>query len=1280
MQDGKLSSWEFWIDVGGTFTDCIGRASDSSLHSVKILSSGIIKGNIDKGISQNIIVDKSKIGDPSNFYKGFNIRLLGENGKAIENNYIKDFYSEQGVFTLRSPLQPKSLAGRPYELISGDEAPIMGIRWIKNLSIGEDIGLVNVRLGSTKGTNALLERKGTDVVYITTRGFADLLEIGTQARPSLFSFKITKHKPLYKRVMEIEERIDAKGKVIIILNKERVHKKLKRLFENGIKSIAICFVNSIWNPEHEETVAQIAKQIGFENISVSTELTPTIKIINRGDTAVVDAYLSLIIRNYVRNLKDKITKGSLKLMTSAGGLVTADKMVGKDSIFSGPAGGVVGFANVANEEGFKKSIGFDMGGTSTDVSRFDGTFEYLYETEKAGVRIVAPMLAIETVAAGGGSICSFDGQRFLVGPESAGADPGPACYGNGGPLTLTDINLYNGKINNSYFPFSLDMDIVERQLNKIREEIKRTTDKEILVEEIAEGFTKVANIKMAGAIKKVSYSRGYNPEEYVLVAFGGAGAQHACEIARMLNIRKILLHPLAGILSAYGTGVADTRLFSEKTILKPFSKTVIKDLESDFNRIEKKLYEELLRENFRRENICSPIRMLDLRYRGEESVITVKRPRDSKYVTAFKKLHKQLYGHIHIGRELEIVNIRVELVGRVEKITLSIKKARKRYPKTESFTKTKFQTKEYKIPVYKRENLYPGDMIEGPAIVAEQYSTIVIDPGWSARMMEKFSLLLSDKTTLPKTVLVSKERDPINLELFNNVFTQIATQMGIVHQRIALSVNVKERLDFSCAILDSKGNLVVSAPHIPVHLGAMSETVKGLLNGEKDLKPGEAYLTNDPEMGGSHLPDLTVMTPVFDKKGDELLFFTATRAHHAEIGGVKPGSMYAFAKNLAEEGVIFRNMKIINKGKFLEDELRKKLTESAYPSRNPTENVLDINAAIAANHLGETELLKIIDHYSLSVVHSYMNHICDAAEEKVKSVISNLENGTYHFEDSLDDGSPICIKIDVVDDRMVVDFSGSGRINPNSLNANKAVVHSAIMYCMRCLIDENIPLNSGVLAPVEIIIPEGMLNPPSDSDPTKRAAIAAGNVELSQRIVDVFFGALDIIAASQGTMNNFIFGDETFGYYETICGGTGAGKDFDGSSAVHSHMTNTRITDVEVMEHRYPVLVRKFQIRKNSGGEGKHLGGNGVIREIEFLKPLEISLITQRRLKSPFGLEGGMNAKPGINTLIKKENNLKEVLQPLAQIKVEEGDKLRICTPGGGGYGKIENNEKGKPD
>ena len=1270
MRDEKCSSWEFWIDVGGTFTDCIGRAPDGSMHSVKILSSGIVKGNIGKSIDHNTVIDKSRIGNPSNFYKGFNIGLLTENGKVIEDNYIKDYDSKKGVFTLRSPLQTKSLAGRLYELTSGEEAPIMGIRWIKNLSLREDIGPVNVRLGSTKGTNALLERKGADVAFITTRGFADVLEIGTQARSSLFSLKIIKHKLLHKRVIEIEERIDTNGRVLTALNNKNACEKLESLFDSGIRSIAICFVNSIWNPKHEEAVAQIAKQIGFENISISTELTPTIKILNRGDTAVVDAYLSPIIRNYVRNLKDKITKGSLKLMTSAGGLVTADKMVGKDSIFSGPAGGVVGFANIAKEEGFNKSIGFDMGGTSTDVSRFDGTYEYLYETEKTGVRIVAPMLAIETVAAGGGSICSFDGQRLLVGPESAGADPGPACYGKGGPLTLTDINLYNGKINDSYFPFSLNTNIVVKHLKEIKKEVNRKTNKDISIEEIADGFTKVANLKMAGAIKKISYSRGYNPEEYILVAFGGAGAQHACEIARMLNIRKILLHPFAGILSAYGMGVADTRLFSEKTILKPFSKDSVKDLESEFNKIEKKLYEDLLKENFKRENICPSIRKLDLRYKGEESVITVKEPGDLNYIAAFEKLHRQLYGHIHTGRGLEIVNIRVELVGRVSKLKPHKKEAMKRFPIADSFTKAKFQTKDCKTPLFERENLYPGDMIEGPAIVVEKYSTIVIDPGWSAVVTEHFSLLLNDKTTLAKTVSVSKERDPINLELFNNMFTQIATQMGIVHQRIALSVNVKERLDFSCAILDSKGDLVVNAPHIPVHLGAMSETVKGLLNSGRNLKPGEAYLTNDPELGGSHLPDLTIMTPVFDKRGKKLLFFTATRAHHAEIGGVKPGSMYAFAKNLSEEGVIFRNIKIVSKGKFLEDELRKSFTECDYPSRNPTENILDIKAAIAANHLGETELLKIIDSYSLPVVHSYMKHICDAAEEKVKSVISNLKNGTYNFEDSLDDGSPICIKINVAGDRMIVDFSGSGGTNPNSLNANKAVVHSAIMYCVRCLIDEDIPLNSGVLAPVEIIIPEGMLNPPSNTNPAKRAAIAAGNVELSQRIVDVFFGALDVVAASQGTMNNFVFGDETFGYYETICGGTGAGRDFNGTRAVHSHMTNTRITDVEVMERRYPVIVRKFQIRKDSGGNGKHTGGNGVIREIEFLKPMEVSLITQRRLKSPFGLEGGKNAKPGANILIKKGNNKEEVLQPLAQIKVKEGDRLRIYTPGGGGYGK----------
>ena len=1218
----------------------------------------MVKGQVGAGSHAQMIVDPARQEDDG-FFDAYTFRLIGSDGALIEQVSIRRHDGAYGALVLERALAAPVQVGQAYELSSGEEAPVLGIRKLMGLKLDDSVGPVRVRLGTTRGTNALLERKGADVAFVTTRGFGDLLEIGTQARPELFNLAIRKPKALYGEVVEIDERLDSTGRALIALDESSVEAALKPLMANGVRSLAICFLNAYENPVHEQAAARVAERMGFDCVAVSTDLSQTIKVLDRGDTAVVEAYLAPVIENYVASVRASMPEANLKLMTSAGGLVDAGAVTAKDTILSGPAGGVVGFAHASKVAGFEKAIGFDMGGTSTDVSRFDGEYEYQFTTEKAGVRIVAPMYAIETVAAGGGSVCAFDGQKLTVGPDSAGADPGPACYGRGGPLTVTDVNLFNGKIDRRRFPFGLDRDAVVDRLDQIAARVGMSSV------QVADGFTRIANEKMAGAIKSISAARGYDPAEHVLVTFGGAGAQHACAIAELLGIERVLIHPLAGILSAYGIGMADVRRFAGKTVLKSID--ALDELDDEFDAMESRLHGEVRGEGVPVDRI-ETVRMLDMRYRGEDAVITVRSIDDP--VGDFERMHEQLYGHRHVGREIEIANVRVEVIGRTEKPHEQVERVDVRTVEADEQTDAVFGGERMRAGLFDRTELRPGDRIEGPAIVSDAFSTIVVDPGWRCEMTGRGDLLLSGGAKEERAHQDGRgtERDPVRLELFSNHFTHIATQMGVTLQRTALSVNVKERLDFSCAILDADGNLIVNAPHIPVHLGAMGECVKALVDSIGTFERGDVYVSNDPHLGGSHLPDVTVMTPVLSDDG-QLLFFTASRAHHAEIGGVRPGSAYPFARNLAEEGVVLRNLCIAKGGVFLEEDLRRALLDGAYPSRCPNENVADVRAAVAANHVGARELLKMIERHSWDVVNAYMEHMRDSAEEKTRAAIGRLPDGEHVFEDSLDDGSAVCVRITIRGEEMTVDFTGSAPVNDNSLNANMAVVQSAVLYCLRCLIHEDVPLNAGVMQPIELIVPEGMLNPRFVDDPRKCPAVVAGNVELSQRIVDVIFGALGIAAASQGTMNNLIFGNDRFGYYETICGGAGATSDSDGASCVHTHMTNTRITDVEIIERRYPVRVRHFARRWRSGGSGAKCGGDGVVREIEMLEALEVSLLTQRRSVAPFGMNGGQPGNSGRNTITKGGDEAE--LGSLAQFTADAGDILTIRTPGGGGFGPV---------
>lgn len=1299
--------WEFWIDVGGTFTDCVARSPDGCLETVKLLSSGITKGTVERLESQTSFRDSARSCDPVGFWNGATIRFLSGSGQCcaesrIDSSLIRSTglspavddvasAAEQGgnlAGLLACQIPPEVTPGMPYEIDTGEEAPVLAIRKVLGLLPGDDFPSVTVKLGTTRGTNALLTRMGARTAFLTTRGFADVLRIANQDRPRLFDLDIRKPEPLFESVVEIDERIDAEGRILMSPDENAIRRDLIALRASGVESIAICLLHAFASGEHERLVERVAREVGFTEISTSSRLSPLIRIVSRGDTTVMDAYLNPILRDYVGRIREQlcpvstVTSGTtLKMMTSSGGLVDADSFVGKDSILSGPAGGVIGFAQVARQAGFEKSIGFDMGGTSTDVSRFDGEFELEFETQKAGVRIVSPMLAIETVAAGGGSLCGFDGVRLFVGPHSAGADPGPACYGRGGPLTVTDVNLFLGRILPEHFPFALDEASVELKLKALCREIAASPlGREYSPAELAEGFREIANASMARAIRRISVAKGYDPADYTLVSFGGAGAQHACALARELGMRRVLVHPLAGILSAYGIGHADVRRHAEHSVLSPYSSASLESLEPILKQLEERTVAEVQAEGIPDARIDPPARSLDLRYCGVESTITVGWPEDGDFLSAYEAHHERLYGYRHAGRALEIVAARVEVTGRMPSVPMPEDRPTKRVLRPASVTTAFFGGVPMETAVYNRSQLHPMDSFVGPAIVCEPTSTVVIDPGFEVQVLSRGELSISAVSGSPgvgeesadsNSVGETGVADPILLEIFNNLFASIAEQMGATLQRTSLSTNVKERLDFSCAIFTPSGELVVNAPHIPVHLGAMSETVKHILADVPDISAGDVFVTNDPFRGGSHLPDVTVVTPVHDPESGQLIFLTASRAHHAEIGGIVPGSMPPFSRRLSEEGVLIRCLKLVDRGQSNEQELRKVLSSGEFPSRDVDSNLADISAQVAANNSGVKLLRELVDRYSLLVVQAYMQHIQRAASEKMRLALRSIDDGRYEQTDFLDDGSPIHAAIEVRGESAHVDFTGTGPVLDNSnLNANRAIVTAAVLYVFRCLIGEDIPLNSGVLEPVEITLPECLLNPPPRNNPADCVAVVGGNVETSQRVVDVLLTALGVAAASQGTMNNLTFGDDSFGYYETICGGAGATPEAAGADAVHTHMTNTRLTDVEVFERRYPVRLHEFSIRRGSGGEGQHRGGDGIVRRMEFLKPLSVSILSERRgAFAPPGISGGGNGQCGRNAIRRTGESSEEELPGKVQVDVLAGDVLTIETPGGGAFG-----------
>ena len=1238
------ASWEFWIDRGGTFTDVIGRRPDGALVTRKLLS---------------------------------------ENPEAYA------------------------------------DAAVAGMRRLLGLAPGEPIPEARigaVKMGTTVATNALLERKGERTLLLITKGFRDALRIGYQARPKIFAKHIIKPDMLYERVAEVDERVRADGNVERALDVDAVRAELVRAKHDGIHAVAIVLMHAYRYGEHERQVAALARDLGFTQVSASHEVSPLIKLVGRGDTTVVDAYLSPILRRYVAQVAGELipsplvgegrvggrevgrvrgreqvrqslhrtgpptpTPGpspqgggetKLMFMMSSGGLTAAELFRGKDAILSGPAGGVVGMAETGRQAGFDRLIGFDMGGTSTDVSHFAGEYERTFETEVAGVRMRAPMMLINTVAAGGGSILHYDGARFRVGPDSAGANPGPKCYRRGGPLAVTDANVMVGKLLPDFFPKifgprqnePLDAQSVRAAFAALAKQIGDGRKPE----QVADGFIKIAVENMANAIKKISVQRGYDVTRYTLNCFGGAGGQHACLVADALGMTSVLIHPFSSLLSAYGMGLADIRSVRQQAIEEPFGEDARGTLEKVARKLSKAANQEVEAQGVVPDKIKVHVRA-HIRYAGTDTALFVDADglKLAKIKATFERAHKARFGFIDRKKSLVLEAASVEAVGggaRFKEPMHKIKRTKLPSParRERFFSGGKWR----RALVYLRETLAPGHKVKGPAIIVEPHQTVVVEHGWQAELAAKNHLVLRRIKKLTRPRAIGTRADPVMLEVFNNLFMSIAEQMGVALQNTAYSVNIKERLDFSCALFDGDGSLVANAPHMPVHLGSMDRAVETIIRENRGkIRPGDVYAINAPYNGGTHLPDITVCTPVFD--GSKILFWVASRGHHADVGGISPGSMSPNATTITQEGVYIDNFKLVDRGRFREKELAALLTGGPYPARNPVQNINDLKAQIAANEKGVHELRRMVRHFTLPVVRAYMGHVQDNAAESVRRVIDRLLDSTFAVE--MDQGTVIKVRIAVDKKKReaTVDFTGTSAQQPNNFNAPEPVTRAAVLYVFRVMVDDDIPMNAGCLRPIRIIIPKKSL-----LSPEFPAAVVAGNVETSQEVTNCLFGALGAMAAAQGTMNNLNFGNARYQYYETICSGSPAGPGFPGTDAVHTHMTNTRLTDPEVLEFRYPVLLEDFHIRKDSGGRGQWKAGDGIRRTIRFLEKMECTILSGHRRVRPFGLAGGEDGQVGENRVRRKDGRI-EKLAGCDATMLDAGEAIIIQTPTAGGYGKL---------
>ena len=1248
--------WQFWIDRGGTFTDIVGRAPDAALHTLKLLS---------------------------------------DNPEQYE------------------------------------DAAVEGIRRLLRLPAGQPITAQQVecvKMGTTVATNALLERQGDRTLLVITKGFRDALRIAYQARPRLFERQIVLPELLYERVVEADERVDAAGTVLQPLDEAALRPQLQAAFDAGIRACAIVFLHGWRAGAHESAAAAIARAIGFTQISVSHEVSPMMKLVPRGDTTVVDAYLSPILRRYVDRVERQMPGVRLFFMQSSGGLTEAHRFQGKDAILSGPAGGIVGMVRTAVAAGHRRVIGFDMGGTSTDVSHYAGEFERAFETQVAGVRMRAPMMSIHTVAAGGGSILGFDGARLRVGPASAGANPGPACYRRGGPLAVTDANVMLGKIQPEHFPpvfgprgdEPLDRDGVVQRFAALAAEVAAASGQTTTAESLAEGFLRIAVQNMANAIKRISVARGYDVTRYTLQCFGGAGGQHACLVADALGMSRVFVHPLAGVLSAYGMGLADQIAMREASLEGPFDDAGLVEAEALLARLDAAACAELTEQGVAAAGIVLR-RRLHLRYQGTDTALQVAFGPVGPARAEFDEAYRQRFAFLMPGRALVVEAVSVEAIAAGEQHVADATGDAPAHAATPSaHVRMHSEGQWHEAALFVRESLAPGAVIDGPAIIAERNATTVVEPGWRASLSAAGSLELLRVQPRASSHALGTQADPVMLEVFNNLFMNIAEQMGLRLQNTAYSVNIKERLDFSCALFSTAGELIANAPHMPVHLGSMSESIKTVIERNPRMRPGDVYVLNDPYHGGTHLPDVTVVTPVYleeppvggdpspaprggsqppsggravaaggrgpaaggldgagglDDTAPTPAFYVASRGHHADIGGITPGSMPPFSKTIAEEGVLFDNFLLVRDGELREAELLAQLRSGDWPARNPEQTIADLRAQIAANEKGVQELRAMVGQYGRQTVAAYMQHVQDNAEESVRRVITALQDG--RFELALDNGAEIHVdvKVDAAARTATIDFSGTSAQLPNNFNAPKAVTMAAVLYVFRTLVDDDIPLNAGCLKPLQVIVPEGcMLNP------RPPAAVVAGNVETSQCVTNALFGALGVMASGPCTMSNFTFGSARHQYYETISGGSGAGgridaagqavDGFDGTAVVQTHMTNSRLTDPEVLEHRFPVRLDSYEIRACSGGAGRWRGGDGGVRRVRFLEPMTASILSNGRVVPAFGMAGGEPGAVGINRVERADGSV-EALTHIGQVEMATGDVFVIETPGGGGYGCV---------
>lgn len=1248
-------SWKIWIDTGGTFTDCIAIAPDQQTRRLKIPSSSVLKGKVIARPSATTLQVFLNWPVQRDIFKNYKLTIIGFQTWKAQVLSVDILNSIIEVDTIL----PKSCLGCSMELTTEEEVPVLAARLLTETAMHESFPRIEMKLGSTKGTNALLERKGARTALLVTRGFADLLEIGTQQRPDLFALNIVKQKPLYDVVHEVDERIESDGSIIIELDQQRLKRALVSCKKQRIESIAIALVNSYKNPIHEQEVVAIAEQMGFHFISASHQLSGQIKILSRAETTVANAYLAPIINRYLDRIQNSLKEASLKIMTSAGGLVGADRFFPKDSLLSGPAGGVVGAAISGRQSGHQRLITFDMGGTSTDVSRFHERFDYRFESHVGGVKILSPSLAIETIAAGGGSICSYDGHKLTVGPHSAGANPGPACYGAGGPLTITDVNVLLGRVNLKQFSVPIYPDRAAEALQRIVKKVNRLSKKKVQEEEVLYAFLQIANEKMAEAIRKVSVEHGDDPREYTLLSFGGAGGQHACELASMLQIKNVLIPYNAGLLSAYGIGHAAEERILEKLILQDLNTT--RNLAELFRSLEQKGRIELKQQGYLPAEISVRKRLAFLRFSGQESSLEIEYTSREKLLATFQERYTSIFGHWLADRSIEVESLRIMMSAGGQSLPKATVKNKNYRPKPMHQQHFSDRGKQRLISVFEWEQLQPGATIHGPAIVSSQNSTTVIEAGWTFQLNVNNHAQLTHQASFSST---GQYHEAAQLELFSNRFTAIAQDMGALLQRTSFSVNVKERLDFSCAVMDAKGYLIVNAPHIPVHLGSMGVCVREVAK-RLPMNDGDVIITNHPAYGGSHLPDVTLIKPVFFKK--KLIGYVANRAHHAEIGGKKPGSMPADATRLYEEGVVIPPTWLVKKGRVQWNQIKKVFTSSQFPTRLLQENMADLNGALASVNHGAQGLINLCKTYGASEVTNQMVSLKQYASNLLIEKMRGARK-TFGAIQYLDDGSRLKVRITAKSGKLLIDFYGSAAQHPGNLNATKAIVQSVVLYCLRLWVNQPIAMNEGLLAWVKIVLPDGILNPNFNVLERHLPAVVGGNTEISQRLTDTILKALELAACSQGTMNNFLFGNERFGYYETIGGGAGATEGQSGASAVHTHMTNTRITDVEVLEHRYPVRVEKFAIRKRSGGRGRWNGGNGLIREITFKEAVEVNLLTQHREQAPYGMKKGKPGKRGQQWVV-RANGKTEKLSGVTSASLNNGDRLVIETPGGGGWG-----------